>query len=220
MPDCNYCEESFSDEDAYLEHLAEAHDEDELSRIDQRRVGQHTGDGDSDLPIGPIVLVGLILFTAAVIAYVAFFVRGGGSGTAEGIQIAQTPSGVGTVHEHGTINVTIDGEETDFSQPRYQKPRDQPAFHFERGNGDIWHKHGRGVTLQFAMASLGFEVNETTVVFDGTAYRDSDPGTSVTVMVNGESVDPAQYVLQGAADASQADEGDHVRIVVETNESG
>ena len=37
MPDCDYCEESFADEDAYLDHLADVH-EGELGAIDRRRV--------------------------------------------------------------------------------------------------------------------------------------------------------------------------------------
>lgn len=49
-------------------------------------------------------------------------------------------------------------------------------------------------------------MNET-VTYRGTTYRDSNPGTTVTVEVNGEPVNPRTYVLE---------EGDRVQISVET----
>jgi hypothetical protein len=66
------------------------------------------------------------------------------------------------------------------------------------------------------MATLGIGVSEDTVVFDGTVYRESDPGTNVTVEVDGEPVDPQTYVLQGGAD-SRPERGDSIRIVVGTD---
>jgi hypothetical protein len=34
MPNCDYCGDSFADEDAYLDHLATDHDESELGSIE------------------------------------------------------------------------------------------------------------------------------------------------------------------------------------------
>jgi sulfur carrier protein ThiS len=42
----------------------------------------------------------------------------------------------------------------------------------------------------------------------------------VVVEVNGEPVDPSQYVIQGTETASAADQGDHIRVVVRTNATG
>jgi len=220
MPDCNYCAESFADEDAYLEHLHAAHDEGELSRIDRRRVEQHVGDGgDGGFPTGPVVLGGLLLFTVGVIVYVTFFVWGGSSAATTPMgDVAQTPTNVGDAHEHGHINVTIDGQTLDFSQPRFQKPQQYPGYHFEAGDGSAWHVHAEGVTLEYAMATLGIDVTRSTVTYDGTTYRDTDPGTNVTVQVNNESVNPATYELEGVG-PDNGDGGDFVRILVETNES-
>jgi hypothetical protein len=64
------------------------------------------------------------------------------------------------------------------------------------------------------MATLGLEVTEDTVTYEGTTYRDSDPGTTVEVLVDGEAIDPSTYTLDGA---DTAENGDHVRIVVATN---
>jgi hypothetical protein len=105
-------------------------------------------------------------------------------------------------------------EEVDFSQDRYQIAADR--FHFENRNGDIWHTHATGVTLQWAMGTLpDIEVTETSVTYQGTTYADSDPSYDVVVEVNGEPVDPAAHVLDGVSDANLAQQGDAVRIVVQ-----
>jgi hypothetical protein len=119
-------------------------------------------------------------------------------------------------HGHGLINVTIAGERVDFSRSEYQRPREFSAFHFERGNGRMWHKHADGVTLEYAMATLGIGVSENTVAIDGTTYRDSDPGTNVSVTVDGQAVDPATYELEGASSSNPA-QGDFIKIVVSTD---
>jgi hypothetical protein len=218
MPDCDYCGDSFEDEQAYLEHLAATH-EGELGAIDKRRVDEAVDTGDEEgLPTGPLVLGGVLLFAAALVAYVLVGVNGGGaSGTVNGFDVDQTPGQVSQAeHGHGLINVTVAGQELDFSRSEFQRPREFGAFHFEGGNGRIWHKHASGVTLEYAMATLGIGVNEETVTFDGTTYNDSDAGTDVTVTVDGEPVMPSTYELSGASDRSPED-GDFIEIVVMTD---
>jgi tetratricopeptide (TPR) repeat protein len=46
MPDCPYCEQSFSDESDIRKHLYEDHQSDELGRIDTKRVEQYVNDHD------------------------------------------------------------------------------------------------------------------------------------------------------------------------------
>lgn len=218
MADCDYCGDSFEDEQTYLEHLAATH-EGELGAIDKRRVAEavDTGD-DGGLPTGPLVLGGVLLFAAAVVAYVLVGVNGGGgSGVVNGFDVDQTPGQVSQgEHGHGLINVTIAGEELDFSRAEFQRPRQFAAFHFEGGDGRVWHKHASGVTLEYAMATLGIGVSEGTVTYNGTTYSDSDDGTTVTVAVGGESVTPSTYELAGASDRSPED-GDFIEIVVTTD---
>jgi hypothetical protein len=80
MPECDYCGESFADEDAHLDHLAAAH-EGELGRIDRRRVADRDGaDGDEGFGLGPIILVTLLLFAGVLVVYVTFFMGSGGDG--------------------------------------------------------------------------------------------------------------------------------------------
>lgn len=191
MPECDHCGATFDSEDPYLDHLESAHPDD-LGAIEQRRLDDRAASG-GDLPLGPIAIGGVLVITAGVLVYLLVVAGGGSDG----------PRNVGSVHYHGPITVIVEGEEIDFSQPKYQKPRENPAFHFEGGSGRQWHVHAQGVTFAYAMSTLGIELTETTVTIDGQTYRDDAPGQSVTVTVNGDRVEPDSYVLQ---------EGDHIRI--------
>ncbi|WP_424016354.1 hypothetical protein ACOZ4N_01075 (plasmid) [Halorientalis pallida] len=187
MTDCEYCGEHFEDEENYLSHLADEHG-DELGPIDRRRVGADDGGG---LPIGPIVL-GLVLVGAVgLVVFVTFFM---------GESVPSDIGQVGSAHYHGTIEMSVLGNEVDFSQEQYQHQADR--FHFE-GDGR-WHAHATGVTLGFGMETLGINVTEDSVEYNGERYAQSD-GYDVTVAVNGDSVSPDEYVLQ---------DGDRVQITV------
>lgn len=201
--ECEHCGASFDDEEAYLRHLRDRHG-DELGPIEQRRVADlESGDDGPDAVVygaalGALALVGLL-------AYVLFFSGGGATGT-DGSGGSNSPHDLWSVHHHGTITTTIGGEELDFSRQQFQMQAD--PFHFENRDGEQWHVHAKGVTLSYAMGTLDIDVTEDTVTYDGTTYGD-DPGETVVVEVNGESVNPEEYVLQ---------DGDHVRIVA--NASG
>ena len=191
--ECGHCGRQFDDEETYLRHLESEH-ADELGPIEQRRVATLGDDGDGP---GAAVYVGVlgVFAIGGLLAYLLFF-SGGGAGSGQ-----DGPYDVGSVHYHGTIDVTIDGQELDFSRQRFQYEAD--PFHFEDGDGEQWHVHARGVTLSYAMGTLGIEVTENTVTYEGTTYGD-DPDETAVVEVNGESVTPDEYVLE---------EGDHIRIV-------
>lgn len=209
MAECDYCGQAFDGEEALLGHMRDEH-EGELGRIDQRRVADLEGDGDG-LPTGPIALAFIIFASAAVVAFVIF---GGGSSGANTGDVAQTP--YGQAHEHGTMEVVILGEQVDFSQSKYQVADQQ--FHFEGGDGRVWHAHAQGITVEYALATLDIDVNESSVTYQGTTYRDGE-GYSVEITVNGEPVNPKTHVLEGAS-ASNPEAGDHVEVVVErTNAS-
>jgi len=202
--ECNHCGEEFDDEETYLRHLRDEH-EDDLSAIEVRRVaGLDTEDGRS--PVAYAGAVGAVV-VAGLFAYLLFFSggSGGGSGGVNAASAETTPTALGAAHYHGQIQVEIGGEQLDFSRDRFQLQAD--AFHFEGGTAR-WHGHARDVTLSWAMGTLGIDVTNESVTYDGTTYRDGE-GATVIVEVNGESVDPETYVLQ---------EGDSVRIVAESDE--
>lgn len=211
MRDCPHCEASFEDEVAHLEHLRDEHPA-EFGSVDRRRLDQ-LGGGDDDAGVSSTALLlgGLAVAVVGLVLFVTFGL--GGSSADSDVDAARSPSNLGAVHSHGTMEVIVLGDRIDFSRDRYQLRAD--AFHFEGGGGRVWHVHAEGVTLEWALASLGIEVTETSVTFDGTTYRDADSAYDVSVSVNGEPVDPETYVLRGAQDPTAAEsQGDHVRIVV------
>ncbi len=119
----------------------------------------------------------------------------------------QQPAALGTVHYHGTITVSADGQQPDFSEQQYQVQDDY--FHFENGDGSEYHVHGQGVTLEYALETLGIGVTDTALSHDGAVYNDSRTDQRVVYEVNGEAVNPETYVLQ---------QGDEVVVIAETTE--
>jgi len=203
MPDCDYCDGSFEDQDAYLEHLAAEHDG-ERARIDRRRVESYHADQGREIPRTVYYAVGgiaLFLVSSVAALYIAD---------------AFSP-GEGDVHEHGTIEITIDGEQVSFTGTQYT---DAIGFHFH-GGGPVWHMHPREpgrFTLAEAMDRIGIDLTADSIAVEGTTYDASDPGTNLTIEVNGEPVDPETYELHGTGvTEAQRGQGDDVRIVVETD---
>lgn len=188
MPECDYCGASFGDEDAYLTHLGDEHG-DELGRIDRRRVEQHQSDDSSiDIETGPVVLIGVILLAVAFVTYLTVF-------SDQGQQ-------AGPTHVHGTITMTIDGQRVPAAQQQ-----GTPTFHFH-GNSQQWHVEVADVSLRQAMNTVGVEISEERVTYDGMTYREADPNTTITYEVNGQQVVPGDYVLN---------DGDEIRILVSSN---
>jgi len=201
--DCNYCEETFDDEAAYLDHLESAH-YNELGKIDQRRIaGRSKPTGGDGYP--PIVYYG----AAASILLIAF----------GGLLFMITSLG-GTderIHEHGTLEVTIDGEAVDFGQPQYtMEGENENSFHFHAGDDEVWHLHPRRQSLAQSMSDLGFELTDSSITIEGETYDDTDSDTTVSVMVNGEEVSP-DYELEGVEPVHEARQGagDDIEILVE-----
>jgi hypothetical protein len=187
MPECDYCGESFGDEGGYLTHLGDEHS-DELGRIDRRRVKQHQSDDSHiDLDPGPVVLVGIILVAGAFVTYLSVF-------SDQGQQ-------AGPTHIHGTITMTIDGEQVPAPQQQ-----GSAVFHFH-GDSQQWHVETAAVSLKQAMNTVGVEISQERVIYDGTTYRKADPDTTITYKVNGQQVVPGGYVLK---------DGDEIRIIIDT----
>lgn len=221
MPECDYCADSFPDEDAYLHHLADEH-EGELSRIDKRRVDDALPRGsDSGMSanarVGLTGLTVLMLLAVALTGYLV--VTGGDVGDPSGQDGVDQPNQVGSVHEHGQIIITIEGESLDLLADEFRLADD--AFHTEgrkRVSGDryLWHKHAQDVTLQYALGTWGIEVNDagTELTYDGTTYNADDPGTTIEITVNGESVSPGDFKLNSVTDEAAAVEGEGQNIVV------
>jgi len=212
MTDCEYCSESFADEESYLAHLESEH-EGELSAIDQRRVEDVSTDETSG-SIGMVVIAVVMLGSFAVVGYVAFF-SGGGSGQ-------DGPHG--SAHEHGTIAIEVDGERLNLLKPTLSNQNNQ-HFHSHGGEDRIepglflWHKHSQGVSLKFALGTYGIDVSDdgSEITIGNETYDDSDPNTEVDILVNGESVEPGSYDISGVeVSGARAGDGDDIRVEIQT----
>lgn len=124
MSSCDYCGQTFDNEEPYIEHLAERYYA-ELGRIDKRWVDS-TLDTDKRRSLKTLALGG----TAVLIPTTggAYLLQSDGSST-DTATGGQQPSAVGSIHIHGTLTMTVDGKRVDFSQSQYQLQAD--AFHFE-----------------------------------------------------------------------------------------
>jgi hypothetical protein len=116
MPDCDYCGASFDDEAADLDDLAADHEERELGSIDRRRVADHDGGDDGGFPLGPAVLIGLLVFAGGLVVYVTFIMGGGGTAAASGLPDSGDPSVISQVStEPATSNDHVEqGTDIDY----------------------------------------------------------------------------------------------------------
>lgn len=105
------------------------------------------------------------------------------------------------VDDRGEIDVVIDGQPLDLSADRFQaKHADDHAFEFHLHEfDDQWYMEGYSrVTVAEGLDVLlefDFEADEEghTLTIDGRAYEGTEPGVDVTVSVNTETVDFADY---------------------------
>lgn len=213
MPQCSYCGEEFADEDAYLRHLRETHTE-ELGRIDKRRVQALEGEAGVSwwaLGVGVLAVLGVLGGAA--------FLLLGGDGPPEA---TYDPD----VHVHGTMVITIEGEELPLSGSSEYADNDR-IFHFhgnemEQYGVHQWHIHGTDVTLQYALETLGIDVNHegTILTYDGETYDDAHSNTTVAITVNGETVEPGAHELDGVVRESDVLDGagDDVEVRVVRSE--
>lgn len=220
MERCSYCDETFESESALLGHLEDVHYE-ELGRIDRRRVDARQT--ESSVSIGTLALgaVAIVLILGSLVA--VYFVLGSGSSGDPPVaaDATITPHSYQSIHVHGTMEVVIDDRELHFATENRFIEADPYYFHFHGGD-NVWHVHGEDVTLEYALATLGIEVEDggDRLIFEGETYDDGDPATDISITVNGESVNPETYVLQGVGPIpdARAGHGDDVRIVVEHEE--
>lgn len=201
MVDCEYCSEDFASEEEYLKHLQSSHTREEVSNIDERKIDNQLNGfntDDREWPVNKIILgSGLLLFIGVItiIAYVTI----GGAGPSKFEWVETEPYNGG--HYHGEMHVTIDGNELDFSQDKFQVLDED--FHFEANQGTRWHGHAQQITLQYALATLGIEAHQEELTYQGTTYTTEN--YEIKYLVNGEPVNVSTYELQ---------EGDVIRVQV------
>ncbi|MFP4591212.1 MAG: hypothetical protein ACLFMX_04805 [Halobacteriales archaeon] len=215
MERCDYCGRSFEAEGAYLDHLESNHGDD-LGPIDRRRIEARRGGSGGRSLVVPLAIAAIAIACLGLLAGV-YVVFGGSSDPTPSVDAEREPTNLGDVHIHGTFEGEIAGDPLDVANDQRLIDQDQ-YFHFH-GGSDLWHVHGEDVTLEYALATLGIELEDggDRLTFDGETYDDTDAETNVSVTVDGEAVDPATYVLQGVGPEDQAADGagDDIQVVVE-----
>lgn len=187
MHACDYCDQSFDSEDAYLSHLRSEH-QGELGRVDQRRVEQQASNASQwSIPTGPAILVGIFLIVGAILVYITVF--------------TESSQNTARAHIHGDIAISVDSENVPVTQRRGTE-----AFHFHES--DQWHVEAQRPTLREALRAIGIEANSNSITINGQSYNMSSSGVSVTYQVDGSAVNPDDYVLE---------EGDTIQIAVDTD---
>lgn len=93
------------------------------------------------------------------------------------------------VHEHADFAVYLNGEKFDFTKAKYQSsdtnPLD-PDAHLHDGNGDVTHKHRKGITLGYFFDSLGMKFdNQCFATDDGKQYCNTSD-KKLRMFVNGK----------------------------------
>ena len=200
MPDCNYCDETFPDDESYLSHLGDAH-RDELSRIDRRRVETHeSSEGGSRLLVYGAVAVVFVLVAAAVYVFV---LSGGGDAPIEAQPLPDRGDdallrGVQQFPSQGRNHVPA-GTQVDYSTspptsgPHYGNPAG-PGFYSETPPaGNLVHslEHG-AVVIYYDPAAITPEAEESLRAF---ARNHQDPFAAVIVAPNPNDDPEAAYVL-------------------------
>jgi hypothetical protein len=199
---CDHCDSEFGSERAKIEHALDSH-EDELSshkRDKLKRRLNKIDDGANERSFGIPVEVAYVVGGLAIVALaVGGMVYGGvlsfdATDTSSPTGRAVDVGPAGTVHQHAPFSVYVNGDEIDFSRPRYQLQSDR--VHFEAGDGTKIHKHAKGVTIGYALDTLNMGLNGTCLEVDSREYCE-DESSDLSVTVNGEEVEnPAQHVIQ------------------------
>ena len=78
------------------------------------------------------------------------------------------------VHEHADFAVYLNGEKFDFKPAEYQSSKTNPLntdAHLHDGNGEVTHKHRKGITLGYFFDTIGMKFdNQCFVTDDGKRY--------------------------------------------------
>lgn len=93
------------------------------------------------------------------------------------------------VHEHADFAVYLERQKFDFTKTKYQSSDTNPLdadAHLHDGNGDVTHKHRKGITLGYFFNTLGIKFdNKCFVTDDGKQYCNT-ADKKISMYVNGK----------------------------------
>ncbi|MDS0282408.1 DUF3105 domain-containing protein [Haloarcula onubensis] len=203
MVECDYCGGSFDGEEAYLDHLADSH-EDDLGVIDRRRVDSRGADEDEGLSLAVVAgAVGIVIALGAVV-YVTQLSGGGGS--ADGIEGAaldesgdsEALAAVEQFPSEGNQHVST-GQDIDYTRspplsgPHYSAAAEGGFYEEPQPPGNVVHSLEHGAVVIYYDESAMSESARTSL----QAFADTHTGTwrSVVVMPNPNESAESDFVL-------------------------
>lgn len=199
MVDCDYCEATFEEEDAYLAHLRDAH-QGELGTIDQRRVENMRDDGGG-IPTGPAVLGLVLVIALGLVLYLTVFSGSGDGGVSTDIPnrgdeavISQVQTEPASSTQHVAAGTEIDYDRTPPTGGTHYGSTVSAGFYDEpQSYGSLVHtlEHG-AIVVYYDPAQLSPEAEEHL-----RAMAEAHTGTwrSVVAVPNPEDDPEAAYVL-------------------------
>ena len=180
MHKCDQCDREFNTEEGLNQHKADKHG---MSRHEKKEIKRHKEEERKEeinkkvksKKMKKWIIVAVIIIALVAGGYYAFTL------------IPSSPSSnvvvgpAGSTHIHQDIKVYMNGKAIDFSQPKYQLR--SRLVHFEGGDGNVMHTHATGMTLGYALETMGIQLTDCLAI-DGTKYCDEGNKT-VKVYVNG-----------------------------------
>lgn len=104
-------------------------------------------------------------------------------------QAASLPPKGEKVHEHADFKVYLNGQAFDFKSPKFQSSKENPLdpdAHLHDGNGDVTHKHRKGITLGYFFKSLGMTFDQNCFVVDQETRYCNEGNKKLKFYVNGK----------------------------------
>lgn len=92
----------------------------------------------------------------------------------------------------GRMTLAVNGTELDLSA----RQGDGSDFGVTESDGHVWTTNEADLTLAEAVSAFDIEASESQISVDGEQYSEQDDGTTVSYRVNGEPVDPEEYVVE------------------------
>ncbi len=171
--ECKECGKKFGTEVGLQQHRSAKHGKVEVKQQTKAR----------KIPVKYFVYLAIVLV----------FV-GGGYLIIKSVGTSTSLGSVGSTHEHVDFKVYINGQQIDFSRPRYQL-RSQ-YVHVEGGVGEVVHKHATGVTMAYFLNTVGIKLTNNCISVDDVDYCSQGDKTP-KVYVNGKPIsDYESYELR------------------------
>ena len=93
------------------------------------------------------------------------------------------------VHEHADFAVYLEGQKFNFTKAKYQSSETNPLdpeAHLHDGNGEVTHKHRKGVTLGYFFESIGMKFDSQCFVTDEDKEYCNTDSKKLKMYVNGK----------------------------------